>query len=132
MSIVSIRSSLEVAVNAMPALSTAWENVPFEPVAGVPYQQVFILFAEPDNIEYGSNYRELGFMQINLLYPLEVGTKDINTRAELIRTTFKRGNSFTSGGVTTTIHKTPEIMNGRVEGDRYKLIVKIPFFANLL
>lgn len=128
----NIRSALETALAAIsPALSTAWENAPFEATAGTAYQICNIIFAEPDNDEYGSRHRELGYMQVKLMYPLDVGTSAINTRAELLRTTFTRGNSFTSSGVVTMIQRTPEIRPGQVEGDRWAVAVIIRFYANI-
>ena len=70
MSVVNIRQALESAVDTMtPAMETSWENVAFEPTLGIPYQAVYILFATPENNEYGSMHRELGFLQIDLYYP---------------------------------------------------------------
>ena len=132
MSVVKIRAALETAVNAMtPALSTAFENAAFVPVAGTPYQQVNILFATPDNTEYGSHYRELGYMQIRLMYPQAVGTSVVAARAELIRSTFYRGATFVSSGVSVIVEKTPEVSPGSVDGDRWAVPVKVRFFANL-
>ena len=119
-------------MNAMsPALSTAWENAAFLPVAGVPFQDARVLFAEPENTELGSRHRELGFMQLKLLYPLHAGTAAIAARADLVRAAFPRGSTFTSGGVTVVVSKTPAIGAGAVDGDRYTVAVKIRFFANI-
>jgi len=132
MSIVAIRAALETALNGMsPALSTAFENVPFVPVASVPYAYVHVLFATPSNREMGDRYQEAGYMQVKLQYPLSVGTAAIAARAMLIRTTFKRGNTFVSGGITTMVTETPEITPGGVEGDRYTMSVKIKFVAQI-
>lgn len=132
MSVVSIRASLETALNSMsPALSTAWENASFTPVNGTAYQQVHLLLAEPENVEYGSRHREIGYMQVKLMYPLKDGTATAAARAELLRTTFARGNTFTSGAVTVMIMRTPEIQTGKVEDDRYAVNVIIRFFANI-
>lgn len=131
MSAVKIKAALETALSGMTTLATAWENIEYAPIAGTPYQQVNILFAEPDNIEYGSNHRELGYMQVKLMYPLKNGSLTAITRAELIRSTFYRGASFTSSGVTVIIERTPEISAGSVEGDRWAIPVKIRFFANI-
>lgn len=132
MSAIKIRGALETALNAIsPALSTALENVKFEPVSGTAYQQVNILFAEPDNVEYGRAYRELGYMQVKLMYPLQVGTNAAMTRAELLRSNFYRGASFTNSGVTVIVEKTPEIGSAQVEGDRWAIPVRIRFFANI-
>jgi hypothetical protein len=134
MSAVLVRAALEVALAAMsPALATAWENAPYTPVAGTPYQRVTLLLAEPANLEMGSaRYTEQGYLQISLAYPLNAGAGAATARAELIRSTFYRGASFTSGGVTVNIEKTPEIAPGRVEEDRYVIPVKVRFFAHVI
>lgn len=132
MSAVKVKAALETALNAMsPALATAWEGVQFQPVSGTPYQQVNVLFAPPENVEYGRRYREVGYMQAKLMYPLGAGLSAAMARAELIRATFYRGASFTSGGVTVIIEKTPEISPGSADGDRWAIPVKIRFFANV-
>lgn len=129
--IVNIRAALETALNGMsPAVATAWENVAFAPPASAtPYQRAFVLFATPDNAECGAAYQELGIFQINLCYPVQIGTSTVAARAEALRTTFRKGASFTSSGVTVNITRTPEVSAGTVEGDRYVLPVKIRFSA---
>lgn len=113
--------------------ATASDNVSFAPPASsVPYQDVTVLFAPPENIEFGSNHREVGYMQVKLMYPLQAGTAAVSARAELLRTTFYRGASFTNGGVTVVIDQTPEVSPGSVEGDRYAIPVKVRFYANIL
>lgn len=132
MSVVSIRAALETALNGMsPSLSTAWENASFTPVSGTPYQQVHLLLAEPENIEFGARYREIGYMQVKLMYPLKNGTATAAARAQSLRTTFARGNTFTSGGINVMIHHTPEIQPGTVEDDRYAINVIIRFYAHI-
>jgi hypothetical protein len=70
-------------------------------------------------------------MQIDLYYPLNAGPGAASARAELIRTTFSRGASFTASGVKVHVTKTPEIAPGRVEEDRYVVPVRIPFHAHI-
>jgi hypothetical protein len=139
MSLVLIRSALEVALAAMsPALATLWENGSYvtaagtagSPVPGTPYQRVFLLPAEPDNPEMGRFTRDQGILQVSLAYPLNAGPAAATARAELIRDTFYRGRTFTSGGLSTVIERTPEIAPGRVEEDRWVIPVKIRFYAN--
>jgi hypothetical protein len=115
-----------------PSLPTSWENVPYTPVAGTAYQQAWLLPATPDNPTLGTeHYREQGIFQISLMYPLQAGTATAAARAQLIRTTFKRGTSMVSGTVTVRIATTPEISPGRVDGDRFSIPVKIRFFADI-
>lgn len=131
MSAQAVRAALEVALDAMtPSLATQWENTPYTPVDGTPYQRVYLLTAEPDNPEIGTFTQERGFLQVSLAYPLGTGAGDAMTRAELIRDTFKRGSTFTSSGITTTIEKTPEITPAMIDDDRYVVPVRIRFFAN--
>lgn len=133
MSVVAIRAALESALNAMsPAISTAWENMQFTPpAAGTAYQQAHILFARPNNIVIGTEHQELGFMQVKLMYPVQAGPAAAAARAELLRTTFARGNTLTSGSVKVIISDTPEVMPGQNEDGRYAVAVKIRFFANI-
>lgn len=131
MSLVSIRTALESALAAMsPAITYAWENHPFKPVAGTPYARVYLMSAEPANVEIGRHTTDRGFLQVSLAYPLNTGPAAATARAELIRDTFYRGRSFVSGGVTTIIEKTPEIAPAMIEADRYVIPVRIRFFAN--
>lgn len=131
MTLLAVRAALETALNAMsPALATAWENTPYTPVQGTPYQRVYLLAAQPDNPEMGGHVIERGFLQVSLCYPLSTGPADATTRAELIRSTFKRGDAFTASGITTQIERTPEIAPAMIEEDRYVLPVRVRFFAH--
>lgn len=134
MSQIKIRAALETALNAiLPAIDTAWENVSFNPPASsTPYQAAFVLFAEPDDPEAGhALHIERGILQINLKYPLQTGDGTARARAELIRTTFYRGRSFTSDGVTVSVENTPEAGQGTVDGDRWLIPVKIRFKSQI-
>jgi hypothetical protein len=128
----AIRSALQVALNSItPALSTAWENASFNPVNGVPYQKVNLLFAQPENPEYGSSYVELGIFQVTLMYPLSAGTAAADERSEILMDTFKRGSSFSAGGYKIIIDRTPEVMGGMRDGDRWAVPVKIRWHTNI-
>jgi len=133
MSNLAIRRALETALNDMPVpLSTAWENDPFSPQADVPYQEAYLLYAKPENPSPGNEYyRQRGILQLTLRYPLNTGTADINERAELLRETFKRGLSFEADGVTTHIDETPEVPGGVAIGDRYVIVMRIRFYADI-
>lgn len=133
MSLVSIRAALETKLAAMtPAISTAYENIPFTPVAGTPYQAAYLMPSDPDNATMGDgHHREQGVFQVSLFYPLQAGAGVAAARAELIKTAFARGQSMTSGSVTVRISKTPHIGQGRVDGDRWMIPVKIQYFADI-
>lgn len=128
-----VRIALETALKTVSSgFATAWENTNFEPKNGVPYQIVNLLFAQPDNPEYGTGYREQGIFQVTIMYPLLTGTKDSTDRADLLRNTFERGKSFSSGSVSVIIDRTPEVVAGRRDGDRWAVVVKIRWHADIL
>ena len=133
MSAVKIRAALESGLNGIsPALLTAWENHAFTPPAtSTPYQIAHVLLARPNNAVFGSEHQELGYMHVRLMYPPQIGTATVAARAELIRTTFRRGATFSNGGVNVVIIETPEIMPGANEDGRYAQVVKVRFFANI-
>lgn len=132
MSAPAIRTALESALNAMsPALQTAWQNMPFTPTNGTPYQRVTLLPATPDNPEMGGLTIEQGIFHVALVYPLDTGPGAAEARAQLIKQTFKRGTPFTSAGVTTTVTRTPSIKPAMNEPDRYVVPVHIPYHAQI-
>ena len=133
MSAVLIRAALETALAAMsPALLTAWENDAFTPPgASTPWQEVALLLAQPENAETGGQYTQRGFLQVSLRYPTGVGTGAASTRAEAVRAAFKKGFAFSSGGVTVRIFRTPEVLPGRRDGDRWLIPVRVYFTAQI-
>lgn len=133
MSIVKIRSALEIALFTMsPALSTAYENFPYKPELGVDFQSAVLFPATPDNTTLGDGYyMERGIFSVTLHYAVENGSAAATTRAELIKALFKRGASFTSGGVTTVVEKTPQIGNGQVDDGRWVLPIRIRYYAQV-
>lgn len=133
MSSVLIRAALETKLAAMtPSIGTAYENIPLTPVAGTPYQSAYLMSADHDNSTMGDgHYREQGVFQVSLFYPLQAGAGVAAARAELIKTAFARGTSIVSGSVTVRIGKTPHIGQGRVDGDRWHVPVKIFWFADI-
>lgn len=125
------RTALIAALDAMsPSLATADTNEAFEPTVDQAYQRADVLFAEPDNAEYGANFQDRGFLQVTLCYPIAEGLSNIMARAELLRTTFRRGVSFTSGSTTVTVTRTPQILPGQAEDTVFTVPVRIPFTAS--
>ena len=131
--LVNVRQALEVGLFAMtPTLATAWENQPYTPQSSVPYQRVTLVPSMPDNTTFGDgHYQERGLLFIELHYPINNGSVTAATRAELIRTTFNRGASFTNGGVTVVIEKTPEIGQGTVQDAFWVLPVRCHYYAEV-
>jgi hypothetical protein len=132
MSDLLIRAALETRLAALtPALATAWENASYSPVDGVPFQRVEYITAEPENPEMGSFRRLSGFMQVTLMYPQGSGPAVAATRAELIRSWFPKGLSLTKSGVVVMIDRTPYIMAGFRDENRWALPVRVSYFSNI-
>ena len=137
MSLLTLRQLYETAIKAIdPTFPTVWENNLYKPLDGVAYQKVDRLLANPENPTFsnpgvGNFLRELGIIQVTLLYPLGTGPSAADTKAQAIRDAFPQGKSFTSGTVTLIIQRTPTVAPGRIDGDRWSIPVKIPFFANI-
>lgn len=124
----AIRAALETALLSIsPAIETAFVGVEFEPTSGVPYQEVFFFFADPDNAFISRQYIQRGYMQVILKYPPLVGTADITDRAELIQGEFPSG-SVVSG---VTISSTPGINEARAEDDRIVQSVFVNFLKKV-
>jgi hypothetical protein len=111
---------------------TAWEGAYFKPLAGVAYQRAYLLPATPENPSYGNSLiRETGMFQIMLNYPTGLGTLAVTTRAELIRSTFKRGAVFSADGVDVKILKTPAIIGGHPVDEYFVVPVVIEYQADI-
>ena len=133
MTIVAIRAALETALAGMtPALSCAYENVAFSPVAGVPYQRPYVMAAPPANPTMGDGYyRDQGIFQVTLMYPIQGGSAPAAARADMIRALFRRGASFSSGGLTVKIMTTPVINAAQIDADRWALPVRVTYSAEV-
>jgi len=130
MSAALIRQALETGLNGIAgSVPTAWENVPYEPTTGTAWQEAFMLHATPRPLEMSGKWHdEVGVLQVNLHYPLNTGSAAAETRAELVRSTFKHGSEFTASGVTVRVSNTPSI--ARIDDDDWHSIaVSIPFSA---
>lgn len=127
MSIVNISAAFEIRLGLMaPALATAYENQPFTPVTGTPYQRTRLLPAQPENPTLGDDYyREVGFFEIVLFYPINQGRGAAQARADAIAQHFKRGTFMTQGGDVVKVTRTPTIGPAVQDGDRYAMPVTI-------
>ncbi|OUT11838.1 hypothetical protein B9N62_02670 [Campylobacter concisus] len=121
-----IRQTLEKAVLAVtPAIDTAFENTPFKPRAGEPYQQLYFLPAKPEAAVIDDSISEvLGVFQITLRYPAGEGVKNVLERARLYEKAFKVGVKL-ENEVFITAPTSVNILG--VDGDRYGVAVSIYF-----
>ncbi len=132
MSLVKIRSILESAIvaNTPIGVETAYENTAYVPKATTPYQALYLITAKPMNARIGdSSYREQGFMQITLRYPLGSGSGEIANHVDNLREAFKRGTVL-SNNLDIIINQTPEV-RFVTESDRYTAVIKIYFYCDI-
>ena len=140
MSIAKIRAALETQLSTVaPAIASAYENMPFTPVSGVPYQKVTMLPAETQNPTFGAGYRlETGIFQVLLCYPATAtanypqGSSPSAAQAELVRGAFPRGSSYANGGVTVQIDRHPSVAPAIIVGDRYCIPVRVRYYAQII
>nr|WP_315467152.1 phage tail terminator-like protein [uncultured Undibacterium sp.] len=130
---INIRRALEKTLAGLsPALSTAYENMKFTPVAGTPYQRANLLRATPSDLEMSRKLVELsGILQVTLFYPIDAGTKDIEERAELVKELFKPPMSIVEGGTVVNIFRTAKIAAGYVDEERFIIPISIPWTAQV-
>jgi hypothetical protein len=133
MSTIKVRQALETHLASLtPAIATAYENKDFTPVTGTPYQRVNLLPAEPDNSTMGQTfYREQGLLQVMLCYPNNATALPAQTRAEAIKTHFKRGTTLEQAGLKVHIINTPRVGVGFNDNDRYCIPVTIFYLADV-
>jgi len=127
------RSAFETYLETMSGvLPTQWENVNYTPVTGQPYQAVYMLKSNPDNPTFGDGfYRENGLLQISLRYPQNTGAGAAEAMADKLLNFFPRGLTLTDGANTIVVSKTAQIQPPMIDGDRFVINVRIPYFVNI-
>lgn len=133
MSLIATRQALEVALFGMtPTIDIAWENQTYVPSSSVPYIRAVLMPSEPENPTMGDGFHRLnGLLYLEFFYPKSTGSATAAARAELTKTTFKRGNSFTNSGVKVIIDKTPEIGMGAVINEWWVLPFRARWHADI-
>ena len=134
MTIALIRRAIEKQLASItPALSTAFENVAFTPVAGTPYQRVNLLPNMPDDAQIGSRvYFERGIFQITLCFPVNTGPAACEARAQLVKDAFKRGTSMIEGAVTVIVINAPSVTTAMIDGDRFCIPISLRYQAQIV
>lgn len=128
-----IRKLLEVQLNTVGGtFPTAFENAPFTPQAGTPWQAVSLLPGQTSNPTRGDAHkREVGVMQVTLCYPTKTGAQALMARAEVLRSGFARGLSLVEGAVTVKILRSPFVGPATNDGSWYKVPLSVPYEADV-
>ena len=131
MSLIKIRAALENTLNGItPALASVWENTKYTPVAGTPYQIVYLKAIPGEPIGSCRQVIYKGWLYVRLMYPQSAGANAITARAELVKTAFALGTSHTKDTATCIVDWTPEFNTEGNDGDRFTGLVKIRFYTN--
>jgi hypothetical protein len=83
-----------------------------------------------DRVPYSLNHSdvEVGFFQIILKYPSDIGAHTIKAKAEDVLALFKHGTPITYGSQSVNIDSKRRD-GGRIEGGFYQIVVRISYRA---
>lgn len=135
MSIQKVRSAIAQAFVTgafFPAPAVAWENVDFTPPNDAPWASFFFVPSQPAVATCGPDGQDEvpGFAQIDLNYPLNGGTQDIESKFEDIRNVFTAGARFVYQGQEVVIRSCGR-SQGRVVNSFYRVSITVAFYAHI-
>lgn len=133
MSVLKTQKGLIKHLNLLvPSLPTAYEGASFTPPSTI-YQRLQFRVNQPDDPVLGTGYyRERMELQIFVNAPANKGTGEALTRAELLRTHFKKGTTIAEDSILIHILETPQISGTVAFGDRIICPVLIDVTAEVL
>lgn len=111
-------------------IDQAYENEPYEPTVGRPYQFATLLPGETQQPGNGPTGTELdvGIFQVDLYFPRDEGAGPALGRAQLLRAWFARGRLVTYGGTSVKITRRASLGPGMSDPTWHKRVVSIPYF----
>lgn len=125
------RAAERLLTNLSPALPTAYEGVAFTAPDGL-YQRCQFMIASPDDPVFPAGYhRERIQFQVFVVGKVGVGTAEVITRAELIRSSFYKGKTMIESGTRIHILETPQISGTMVTNERIVCPVLIDLIAEV-
>jgi hypothetical protein len=132
MAIIEIKKACERHLAGMtPVVSTAFENVEFNPPDGL-YQVARFSIQQPTDPVLGTGfYREQATLQVFVCGKTNKGTAEVLARAELIRDRFKKGTFLLENNIRIHVLTTPQISGVSVTQDRVICPVLISLTAEV-
>lgn len=108
-----------------PAVPVKYENVPFNQPDG-PFVAVYVMSGDSFRANLGGNYRvrHACLIQIDVLVPVDKGTKDANNMAEGLGLLFQEQDVLLSDGARV-IYRTPTYETMSNQGGFYRKMVRI-------
>ena len=101
-----ISAALDTKLNTFAAANSvpvAWENLDYKPVVGTLFIRPTLLpsDSQPTGLSYVSAIDHLGLYQIDILSPIDKGKGQAITMADLLVTSFARGELAYNGKIVT-------------------------------
>ena len=133
----NVRQAFETHLSTMVSvLSTEYENVAFTPTNGTAYQSCYLLLSDPDDytLSLAGQFLESGIFQVTIKYPTGTGATTAEDKARAVRDHFRRGTILTNnddGIEEYFVNSTPSIRTLGVDGDRFNVVVSVPFRVKL-
>jgi hypothetical protein len=129
-----VRVALETVVNTFAAaqsLTVAWENMPFTPPAGA-YLRAFIIPSQTTSASLARTDRRYGgFLQIDLMMPIDQGAGPAETLLAALVTAFNPATVLTSSSVRVNILQPASAAAPIQEPNRYVVPVTVPYEATV-
>jgi len=110
----------------------AWENVAFTPPTAAAWSAVHFLPSQPDVATLGTGGLDEvnGLIQIDLNYPTGKGTKDVDDKADAIRSLFTAGARFAYSDVEVVIRSAGRSPGAVVNGF-WRVSVSVFFYSHI-
>lgn len=136
MSLANVRAALDARLEAYtPALSIAWENQGYKPAVGSAFVKVDLLPARTENPEFGAGANDVrvlrGIYQLRLNHPVNAGPSAAAALADALVAHFARGSSYTYGGTTVRLLKTPSVAPAYPDGAWYVTPISVEYRAEI-
>lgn len=129
-----IRDLLRIQLNTISgSFPTVYENMPYTPTIGTPWQWAILLWAQTENPTMGDDFqREVGIFQVGLSFPRSQGPDALNVQSAIIRGGFKRGLTLSQANVKMRVLHSPYLSPAfPSDGAWYQVAVSVPFVADV-
>ena len=119
------------ALTFTPTLTIAWPNVRFDKPATGKYLEVNLLPNDTEGFGLGGTRVFMGFFQVNVTWPLNVGLIQPRDTASAIQDQFAKGTRLEYDGVQVEINDPPYQGRELIEEERLIIPVSVPYRAHI-
>ena len=119
---------IESFINANFGLEIAYQNLPYEPTANIPYAELLNIPNDITALDLNDTYETDGLFRVILRYPAETGAITPKTKAEEIMAHYRIGSSVSYSGQSARITAVSR-QAGLVEESWYVTVITITYRA---